>query len=89
MATRSISLTDPQAQFVEDQVRSGDYPNANEVVRTALDLLKSRAERRARKLERLNAAIQEGLDDMDAGRFEVVEDIGGWLGDRGRGKPAR
>jgi len=58
MATRSISLTDPQA------------------------------DRRARKLERLKAAIQHGLDDMEAGRFEVVKDIRNWLDGRGRRKPA-
>ena len=42
MSTRTVRLTDRQDQFVEEQVRTGGYPNADEVVRAAVDLLKER-----------------------------------------------
>jgi antitoxin ParD1/3/4 len=81
MATRNISLTQTLDQFVEDRVASGDFQNASEVVREGLRLLKSRTDIHAAKLARLRAAIQEGLDDLDNGRFEVVTDIGRWFDD--------
>ena len=79
MTARTIKLTDPQDQFVEDQVRLGGYESADAVVRAAVDLLKARADRRARKLERLKAAIQEGLDELDRGEGEVVDDLEAWF----------
>jgi len=79
MSTRNVSLTDPQDQFVEEQVRSGDYPNAEAVVRAGVDLLKTRSDRRVRKLERLRASIQAGLDELDRGGGEVVKDLDAWF----------
>ncbi len=79
MATRNINLTDALDRFVGELVASGQYQNASEVVRAALRLLKAEEERRAAKLAALNAAIQEGLDDMAAGRFEEVADVSAWL----------
>jgi len=86
MSTRTVRLTDRQDQFVEEQVRTGGYPNADEVVRAAVDLLKARSDCRARKLERLKAAIQEGLDELDRGEGEVVEwdQLDAWLDGLGR-----
>ena len=79
MSTRNVSLTDQLDSFVEDRVKSGDYQNASEVVRAGLRLLKAQTDREARKLERLRAAVQVGLDDIAAGRFEVVDDLGRWF----------
>jgi predicted transcriptional regulator len=36
------------------------------------------------KLERLRAAIQVGLDEIERGEFEVVTDITAWLDGLGR-----
>src|SRR5215469_7427336 len=55
MATRNISLTEKLDRFVEEQVRSGEYQNASEVVRAALRRLQSDAEERALKIERFKA----------------------------------
>jgi len=85
MATRNVSLTDTLNRFVEDRVVSGEFQNASEVVRAGLRLLKSHADREQRKLERFRALVQEGVDDMDAGRYEVVEDVTEWLESLGRG----
>jgi antitoxin ParD1/3/4 len=79
MTARTIRLTEPQDQFVDELVRSGAYPNAEEVVRSGLNLLKARADRRARKLERLKAAIQEGLDEIERGEGEVIDDLEAWF----------
>jgi antitoxin ParD1/3/4 len=88
MTARTIRLTEPQDQFVDDLVRSGAFPSADEVVRSGLDLLKARADRRARKLERLKAAIQVGLDEIERGEGETVEwdQLDDWLDGLGRSK---
>jgi len=57
----NFSLTPKLEQFVRDRVESGDYNNASEVAREAIRLLKRVEERRALKLERLRAAIRDGL----------------------------
>jgi len=41
----------------------------------------------ALRLARFHALIQEGLDDLDAGRFETVDDVGAWLDGLGRAPP--
>lgn len=81
MATRNVSLTDMLDAYVEDRVGSGAFQNASEVVRDALRLHKARADEEARKLERLNRLIQEGDDDIAAGRFVDVEwaELDDWL----------
>ena len=73
MTTRNVSLTEMLDAYVEDRVRSGAFQNASEVVRDALRLHKARSEEDAHKLERLNRLIQEGIDDLAAGRYEEVE----------------
>ena len=85
MATRNVNLTDTLDRFVEDRVHSGDFQNASEVVRAGLRLLKAQAEREQLKLDRFRALVQAGLDDLEGGRFDEVDDVAGWLGERGRG----
>lgn len=75
MATRNINLTDALDAFVAEQVASGQFQNASEVVRAGLRLLRDKEQRRARKLELLRQAIQEGWDSFDRGEGIVVEDI--------------
>jgi len=84
MASLNVDLNETLDRFVEDRVVSGEFQNASEVVSAGLRLLKARADRRQARLERLGALIQEGLDDLDAGRYEDVDDISAWLDRRGR-----
>jgi antitoxin ParD1/3/4 len=81
MATRNVSLTGMLDEYVEDRVRSGAFQNASEVVRDALRLHKERADAEARKVERFNRLIQEGIDDDEAGRFEEIdlEELDAWF----------
>ncbi|MCV9997597.1 type II toxin-antitoxin system ParD family antitoxin [Pararhizobium sp. YC-54] len=57
-----IQLSEEDRAFIEERVRSGPYKSANDVVHAGL-----------RSLQRDEAAlkilIQEGLDDIAAGRF--------------------
>ncbi len=76
MSTLKISLDADQDRFVEEQVRSGAYADAETVVRAAVDQFR---ESEAARTERFHAKIQEGLDDLAAGRVEVVTDIRAWL----------
>jgi antitoxin ParD1/3/4 len=71
MPTRNVNLTKEMDRFVAKSVHSGRYANASEVMRSALRLLE-REEREERKLARLRAAIQEGLDSgiAEPGMFE-------------------
>ena len=80
MADVPIALSGPFAAFVDEKVRSGEFRTREEVVEEALSLLQTDAE----KLKRLREAIQEGLDDFDAGRYVEVDDIGAWLNTLGR-----
>ncbi|MES1199154.1 MAG: type II toxin-antitoxin system ParD family antitoxin [Pseudomonadota bacterium] len=53
MATRNINLTETLDRFVSQQIDSGAYQNASEVVRAGLRLLKAEEEARAARLEAL------------------------------------
>ena len=76
MTTRSVILPEPLEAFVEAEVASGAYADA--VLAAAVDLLQREQRRGAAKVER-QALIQEGLDDLEAGRVEIVEDLGAWF----------
>ena len=78
MTTRSVILPEPLEAFVEAEVASGAYPDADAVLAAAVDLLQREQRRGAAKVER-QALIQEGLDDLEAGRVEIVEDLGAWF----------
>lgn len=74
MPTRNISLTPEQDAFVDEIVRSGDYQNASEAVRDALRALQQRRREDALKLEILRVLIDEGVSDLDNGRFDEITD---------------
>jgi len=55
MATMNVSLPDPMREWVETQVKGGEYANASDYIR---DLIRHDQERR----KSLEAAIREGLE---------------------------
>lgn len=75
MATRNINLTDALDAFVAEQVASGQFQNASEVVRAGLRALKAEHEARAAKLQALREAVQVGWDSFDRGEGIVIDDI--------------
>ena len=68
MPTQNVNLTPELDQFVKDEVSNGEFNNASEVHRAALDALAKRKEERELRLERLRQEIQKGIDDVEAGR---------------------
>jgi len=57
--------------FVQTQLASGRYNNASEVVRDALRLM----EDRERKLAALDASLERGMEDIQAGRVQDAETV--------------
>ena len=64
MATMNISLPDKMKEWVEEQVATGRYANASDVMR---DVIRERQDKEA-ALEELRAEIQIGLDSGISGR---------------------
>jgi antitoxin ParD1/3/4 len=71
----NVSLTPELERFIAEQVESGRYRSASEVVRDAVRLLQVQVEEREAKLEALRKAVEVGLAELDRGegtRAEVV-----------------
>src|SRR5947208_2234590 len=73
MPTRNINLTDHFDRFVENQVSSGRYSNASEIVRAALRLLEEQNQVREAKLKALRQAAKQGFDEIDQGNGIVLK----------------
>lgn len=65
----SISLSEHFNSFIEQQIASGRFSSASEVVRAGLRLL----EREEDKLKALRLALQEGLDSGEPEPFDFDE----------------
>jgi len=76
MPTRNVVVTDHQAAFIEHMVAAGRYQNASEVLREGLRMVEQREAENAAKLKALREAIQEGIDDMEAGRYTTFKTPG-------------
>jgi antitoxin ParD1/3/4 len=76
MPTRNVVLTDHQTNLVEELVASGRYQNASEVLREGLRLVEQREAEDAYRLEALRSAVQVGIEDITAGRFNNFEKKG-------------
>jgi antitoxin ParD1/3/4 len=74
MPTRNISLTTEQDAFIDQVVDAGEYQNASEAVRDGLRALQQRRREDALKLKALGAAIQQGLDSVDRGDYDDVDE---------------
>ena len=66
MDSLTLSLPPELEGFVREQVDSGQYVTAGEVVRDALELLRERHEHNQTKLNWLRAEIQKGIDSGPA-----------------------
>ena len=74
MATRVVELTEEQACFIEAQVRSGRFADAQAVVEEGLRLLEDdeegfSAEEKAARTAWLHEAIAEGEADLARGNY--------------------
>jgi antitoxin ParD1/3/4 len=66
MATRNINLTEALDRFVDQQIKSGAFQNASEVVRAGLRLLKAQEEERAAKMAAIKAGPGGAPAEVDA-----------------------
>lgn len=71
---RSISLPPEQDAFIQQQVASGRYASASEVVREALRALEARADNGPSDRARLQSDIQEGLDSLARGEGRPIDE---------------
>lgn len=82
MPTRNVHLTEHFDNFIEAEVRSGQFSNASEVVREGLRLLERCQEEDQAKLMWLRGAVQEGVDAAERGEYTALPDsstLGGYL----------
>jgi antitoxin ParD1/3/4 len=63
--SRQIALGARLEKFIEEQVASGRYESADDIVRTALNLLQEQEEniQRAWTVEELRREIEKGMDN--------------------------
>lgn len=73
MPTQNVNVTDRIADFVQAQIKSGNFKNASEVHRAALVEMECREEERQARIEHLKAEAQKGIDDIEAGRFITLD----------------
>lgn len=71
----TIALTAEMAKTVRAAVERGDYASSSEIVREALRDWSDKRMLRQRDLDALRASIQEGLDDIAAGRVYPAEQV--------------
>ena len=67
----SISLPPELARIIHDRVGSGEYGSVSEVLREAMRALLARE----RRLAALDAALTQGLSELDAGLGEEAETV--------------
>ena len=73
--TRSIDLASDLDDAIQRRVASGTYASQSEVIRAALRALTHAEEEHERKLVVVDAAIERGIADADAGRVHAAEDV--------------
>jgi antitoxin ParD1/3/4 len=77
----NVSLGEYYEKYVQDQVMSGRFTSASEVIREALRLHEERQQFRQGQLDALRQDIAAGIRDLDEGRVstrsmrEIVADL--------------
>lgn len=70
MASTSMTLGPHWEEFIREEVASGRYASASEVIRSGLRELE-----RKEKIEKLRAYLQEGIDQADRGEFVELPSV--------------
>lgn len=84
--TIEIELTERFRRFIEERVAAGEYRDAGEVVQAALRLLEEARQLHELKVERLRAALMQGVEQLDRGEGAEIplEDIDRYFDERER-----
>ena len=72
MSERNVRLTEHCNNFIDAGIAAGHFSNASEAVMAGLHLLERQAAEDQAKTERLRAAAQEGVDELDRGKFTTL-----------------
>ena len=67
----NVSLTPALEKLVNDEMKSGQYKSANEVVREGLRLVRLRRQ----KLAALRREIQIGIDEIERGEYFEYDSV--------------
>ena len=65
---KSISITEPQNQWIKSQLDSGRYGNESELYRELI----RKAQHEEKALAELRAALQDGEQDIANGQFRTL-----------------
>ncbi|QTN19372.1 hypothetical protein HZ989_14320 [Brevundimonas sp. AJA228-03] len=79
MAVLKVTLPPALDQFVQDQVAAGEYPDTDTLIHEAILRMMPRAEADSFRVERFNALVQVGLDEIERGDVIEVTDIRAFL----------
>lgn len=71
MPTMNVNLTPEFAEFVSNEIASGEYASASELVRDALRLLRRERDIEAEKLELLRRKLDVGLEQARRRNFST------------------
>ena len=66
MRSRNITLTEHFEQFLEDQLRSGRFKDANEVLGAGLRLLEHQMQTDVQQLSRLKSLTEAGFRSLES-----------------------
>jgi antitoxin ParD1/3/4 len=69
--TMTVDLGPKLDAFVEELIKTGRYQSKSEVLREGVRLVQDRESR----LAALEAELQKGLDDIDAGRTKPMDEV--------------
>lgn len=67
----ALQLSDKQQRFIAQEIKSGRYRTANDVLLAGLELL-AKKQRVERKRQAIRELIQPAIDDLDAGRGVIL-----------------
>ena len=82
MPTQNVNVTDRIADFVQGQVKSGNFKNVSEVHRAALVEMERREEERGAMLSWLRSEAKLGFDQIEAGdstTFRNTDELDLWM----------
>lgn len=74
MPTRNIDLTAHDDRFVEEQVATGRFKDASEVMQAGLRLLQQQTVADGEKLPALRTLAMQGFSELDRGEGTIIND---------------